>query len=179
MPFGILAIPTHTELGVGRKLQYYFFPDFVIIFFVRGNVSNVVLHIFSSHGSPWFHKGCITGMCRHCGQSWPPSSLSPNSGGRRALPQRENSRVKVLLMDRGCFGNIFCSALILVSAEQAQTQCADHLLHFTAALLLFLGNRYFIFCSWKESLDFMGVKCLDFFLSYCFSLFDSLIHFIY
>lgn len=73
----------------------------------------------------------------------------------------------------GCFGNIFCSVLILVSAEDAQTQCADHLLHFTAALLHFLGSKYFLSCSSQESLDFMGVKRSSFFLlSYSFSLFD-------
>lgn len=59
------------------------------------------------------------------------------------LPQRETSGEEGAPHGHGilgCFGNSFkknisYNTLILVSAEDAQTQCADHLLRFILAFL--------------------------------------------
>lgn len=98
VPCRILALPLHTDLKAGRKLQYYFFPCPLLLLLMATARAHPVRFCAPSApmGVPgknkYFHKGYL-----NCGQSQAPSSPSPNTGGRT---QREASEGKVLLAGR-------------------------------------------------------------------------------
>ena len=118
VPCGILALSTDTDLKVERKLQYYFFPCPLLLLLVAIASADLVRCCIPSApvGVPdknrYFRKGCLPVMYRHYGQSWPPSSPSPNTGGEwdcyRGKPWRGGGEDALHSQGiPGCFGNRF------------------------------------------------------------------------